>query len=64
MMGLVASLPQPMTDGWRGSSRPSIAIELERISEGQRFTTRLLTERTAQQSDDGAIPAVTRTRVP
>jgi hypothetical protein len=30
----------------------SIAVEVERISEGQRFTTRLLTERTTQDAPD------------
>jgi hypothetical protein len=32
----------------------SIAVEVERISEGQRFTTKLLSERTAPQSGPGA----------
>ena len=34
----------------------SIAIEVERISEGQRFTTRLLTDRSAQSSSPTAPP--------
>jgi hypothetical protein len=40
----------------------SIAIEVERISEGQRFTTKLLSERT---SDRGAVaPADAQDRRP
>jgi hypothetical protein len=34
----------------------SIAVEVERISEGQRFTTKLLSERTAPLQGPGAIP--------
>ena len=34
----------------------SIAIEVERISEGQRFTTKLLAERTAPSSGPGIAP--------
>ena len=34
----------------------SIAVEVERISEGQRFTTKLLSERTAQSSGPGSAP--------
>ncbi len=34
----------------------SIAVEVERISEGQRFTTKLLSERTAPPSGSGATP--------
>ena len=34
----------------------SIAVEVERISEGQRFTTKLLSERTAPQSGPGGTP--------
>jgi len=34
----------------------SIAVEVERISEGQRFTTKLLSERTAPPSGAGSIP--------
>ena len=34
----------------------SIAVEVERISEGQRFTTKLLAERTAPQSGPGGTP--------
>jgi hypothetical protein len=34
----------------------SVAVEVERISEGQRFTTKLLAERT----DREALPAATR----
>jgi len=32
----------------------SIAVEVERISEGQRFTTKLLSERTAPPAEPGA----------
>ena len=35
----------------------SIAVEVERISEGQRFTTKLLAERTAPQLDAGSPPS-------
>ena len=38
----------------------AIALEVERISEGQRFTTRLL----AQRQDDGAVDPVEPARVP
>ena len=34
----------------------SIAVEVERISEGQRFTTKLLAERTSPQSGPGGTP--------
>jgi hypothetical protein len=34
----------------------SIAVEVERISEGQRFTTKLLSERTAASSEPGGVP--------
>ena len=34
----------------------SIAVEVERISEGQRFTTKLLSERTAQSSGPASAP--------
>jgi hypothetical protein len=34
----------------------SIAVEVERISEGQRFTTKLLSERTAPSSGPGGTP--------
>jgi hypothetical protein len=34
----------------------SIAVEVERISEGQRFTTKLLSERTAQSPGPGSSP--------
>jgi hypothetical protein len=34
----------------------SIAVEIERISEGQRFTTKLLADRTAQSSSGPAMP--------
>ena len=34
----------------------SIAVEVERISEGQRFTTKLLSERTAQSPAPGNSP--------
>ena len=34
----------------------SIAVEVERISEGQRFTTKLLSERTAQPPGPGSAP--------
>jgi hypothetical protein len=34
----------------------SIAVEVERISEGQRFTTKLLAERTAPQPGLGGAP--------
>lgn len=34
----------------------SIAVEVERISEGQRFTTKLLSERTGQPSAPGSAP--------
>ena len=34
----------------------SIAVEVERISEGQRFTTKLLSERTASSSEAGGSP--------
>jgi hypothetical protein len=34
----------------------SIAVEVERISEGQRFTTKLLSERTAPSSEPGGVP--------
>ncbi len=34
----------------------SIAVEVERISEGQRFTTKLLSERTAPPSGPGTSP--------
>jgi hypothetical protein len=34
----------------------SIAVEVERISEGQRFTTKLLADRTAPSSGPGAAP--------
>lgn len=34
----------------------SIAVEVERISEGQRFTTKLLSERTAQPPGPGSSP--------
>ena len=34
----------------------SIAVEVERISEGQRFTTKLLSERTAQPPGAGSAP--------
>lgn len=37
----------------------SIALEVERISEGQRFTTRLLAER-AQADRAGKVPAAER----
>ncbi|HEY0997558.1 MAG TPA: hypothetical protein VGD77_16320, partial [Gemmatimonadaceae bacterium] len=33
----------------------SIAVEVERISEGQRFTTRLLSERAAERGADRAL---------
>jgi hypothetical protein len=34
----------------------SIAVEVERISEGQRFTTKLLSERTSSVAPPGAPP--------
>ena len=34
----------------------SIAVEVERISEGQRFTTKLLSERAAPSSGPGGSP--------
>ena len=34
----------------------SIAVEVERISEGQRFTTKLLSERVASSSGPGSAP--------
>jgi hypothetical protein len=34
----------------------SIAVEVERISEGQRFTTKLLAERTASPPGSGGTP--------
>ena len=34
----------------------SIAVEVERISEGQRFTTKLLSERAAASSGPGSSP--------
>ena len=34
----------------------SIAVEVERISEGQRFTTKLLAERTAPAAEPGGSP--------
>ena len=34
----------------------SIAVEVERISEGQRFTTKLLSERAASSGPGGAAP--------
>jgi hypothetical protein len=34
----------------------AIAIEMERVSEGQRFTTKLLTDRSAQSSSPTAPP--------
>jgi hypothetical protein len=34
----------------------SIAVEVERISEGQRFTTKLLSERTAVPPGPGGSP--------
>jgi len=34
----------------------SIAVEVERISEGQRFTTKLLSERTAPSSESDRLP--------
>ena len=34
----------------------SIAVEVERISEGQRFTTKLLSERTVPSSEPGGLP--------
>jgi hypothetical protein len=34
----------------------SIAVEVERISEGQRFTTKLLAERTAPPPGSGGTP--------
>jgi hypothetical protein len=34
----------------------SIAVEVERISEGQRFTTKLLSERTSIEAPPGAAP--------
>jgi hypothetical protein len=34
----------------------SIAVEVERISEGQRFTTKLLSERTSSAPPPGAAP--------
>jgi hypothetical protein len=34
----------------------SIAVEVERISEGQRFTAKLLSERTAASSEPGGVP--------
>ena len=34
----------------------SIAVEVERISEGQRFTTKLLSERTTPSSGPGGTP--------
>ncbi len=37
-------------------SMDSVAVEVERISEGQRFTTKLLAERTERE----ALPAATR----
>ncbi len=37
-------------------SMDSVAVEVERISEGQRFTTKLLADR----ADGAAIPAATR----
>lgn len=36
----------------------AIAIEVERITEGQRFTTKLLTERSAAPAQHGPAPAV------
>ncbi len=43
----------------------SIAVEVERIGEGQRFTTRLLTERTAaSRSPLPGEPPVARTYAP
>jgi hypothetical protein len=34
----------------------SIAIEVERISEGQRFTTKLLSERTSEPQPPSSLP--------
>ena len=34
----------------------SIAVEVERISEGQRFTTRLLTERSGEGAENAPTP--------
>ena len=34
----------------------SIAVEVERISEGQRFTTKLLSDRAAPSSEPGSSP--------
>jgi hypothetical protein len=36
----------------------AIALEVERISEGQRFTTKLLAERSAAPAQHGPAPAV------
>ena len=42
----------------------SIAVEVERISEGQRFTTRLLTQRPPGEVDNSATPILaTRTQL-
>ena len=44
------ALPSPMSDDRMArleAAVEAIAIEVERISEGQRFTTKLLSERTA-----------------
>lgn len=38
----------------------SIAIEVERIGEGQRFVTKLMNERTQPMNDRAAIPAQPR----
>ena len=38
----------------------SIAVEVERISEGQRFTTKLLSERTTAPPEAGASPPTGR----
>lgn len=35
----------------------AVAIEVERMSEGQRFVTRVLAERSAQERDAGAVRA-------
>ena len=42
----------------------SIAIEVERISEGQRFTTKLLSERTSSAAIGTGAPAQTSRREP
>ena len=42
----------------------AIAVEVERISEGQRFTTKLLAERTPDTMRTAPVPAYEQERVP